>query len=99
MINATKAKLTFFSNTHGTFNKTENFLKHKINLRGFPDGLVVEKPPANEEDAGLIPGTGRSHMMTGQPSLCATTTTKTRPHPQPELHKRRHRNKKPARRN
>ena len=58
MINVMKAKLTFFSNTHGTFNKTEHLLKHKTNLRGFPDGLAVKKPPANEEDAGLIPGTG-----------------------------------------
>ena len=99
MINATKAKLTFFSNTHGTFNKTEHFLKHKTNLRGFPDGLVVKKPPVKEEDAGLIPAAGGSHMMMGQLSPCATTTAKTHPHLQPELRKRRHHNEEPAHRN
>ena len=26
----------------------------------FPGGLVVENPPANEGDVGLIPGSGRS---------------------------------------
>ena len=28
-------------------------------LNGFPDGSVVKKPPANEEEAGWIPGLGR----------------------------------------
>ena len=27
---------------------------------GFPGGLVVENPPANAGDAGLMPGLGRS---------------------------------------
>ena len=27
---------------------------------GFPDGTVVKSPPANREDMGLIPGSGRS---------------------------------------
>ena len=27
---------------------------------GFPGGLVVKNPPANAEDAGLIPGSGGS---------------------------------------
>ena len=31
-------------------------------LLGFPGGAVVENPPANEGDAGSIPGPGRSHM-------------------------------------
>ena len=37
----------------------------KINNRDsldFPDGPVVEDPPANAEDTGLIPGPGRFHM-------------------------------------
>ena len=29
---------------------------------GFPGGAVVENPPANAGDAGLIPGPGGSHM-------------------------------------
>ena len=28
----------------------------------FPSGPVVKNPSANEEDGGLIPGQGRSHM-------------------------------------
>ena len=28
--------------------------------RGFPGGAVVNNPPANARDAGLIPGSGRS---------------------------------------
>jgi len=28
----------------------------------FPGGLVVKNPPASAEDAGLIPGLGRSHI-------------------------------------
>ena len=28
----------------------------------FPGGLVVKNLPANAEDAGLIPGSGRFHM-------------------------------------
>ena len=27
---------------------------------GFPGGAVVKNPPANAEDTGLIPGSGRS---------------------------------------
>ena len=27
---------------------------------GFPGGSVVKNPPANAEDAGLMPGSGRS---------------------------------------
>ena len=35
-----------------------------ISLYGgdFPGGAVVENPPANVGDMGLIPGLGRSHM-------------------------------------
>ena len=34
---------------------------HKINrLQGLPGGSVVKTPPANAEDVGLIPGSGRS---------------------------------------
>ena len=29
----------------------------------FPGGVVVKNPPANEGDTGLIPGTGRFHML------------------------------------
>ena len=32
----------------------------KIIQVGFPGGSVVKNPPAKEEDAGLIPGSGRS---------------------------------------
>ena len=28
--------------------------------KGFPDGSVVQNPPDNAEDEGLIPGLGRS---------------------------------------
>ena len=34
----------------------------KTHLRDFPGGAVVENPPANAGDTGLIPGLGRSHM-------------------------------------
>ena len=30
---------------------------------GFPGGLVVESPPANDGDVGLIPGSGRSYIL------------------------------------
>ena len=39
------------------------FLKHFWRLiirKGFPGGIVVENPPANAGDSGLIPGSGRS---------------------------------------
>ena len=32
------------------------------NILDFPGGPVVEKPPANAEDTGSIPGLGRFHM-------------------------------------
>ena len=38
-------------------------ITHKWKLtsrRGFPGGAVVNNPPANARDAGLIPGSGRS---------------------------------------
>ena len=31
-----------------------------IHHKGFPGGSVVKNPPANAEDAGSIPGSGRS---------------------------------------
>ena len=31
-----------------------------IHHKGFPGGSVVKNPPANAEDAGFIPGLGRS---------------------------------------
>ena len=31
----------------------------------FPDGSVVKNPPANAEDTGSIPSTGRLHMPRG----------------------------------
>ena len=36
--------------------------KQELNNGGFPDGTVVENPPANAGDAGSSPGLGRSHM-------------------------------------
>ena len=42
--------------------------------RDFPDGAVVETPPASAGDTGSSPGPGRSHMAMEQLSLCATTT-------------------------
>ena len=35
---------------------------YKVKLMGFPGGAVVENPPANAGDMGLIPGPRRSHM-------------------------------------
>ena len=32
---------------------------------GFPAGLVVKNPPANEGDTGSIPDLGRSYMLQG----------------------------------
>ena len=37
--------------------------KYKINV-GFHSGLVVKNPPANAEDTGSIPGSGR-HLGVG----------------------------------
>ena len=34
----------------------------QIAFQGFPGGSVVENPPANAGDTGLIPGPERSHM-------------------------------------
>ena len=36
--------------------------RSRISVRGFPGGAVVENPPGNAGDMGLIPGPGRSHM-------------------------------------
>ena len=36
---------------------------------GFSDGPVVKSLPANEGDAGLIPGLERSHMPLGNLDL------------------------------
>ena len=35
----------------------------KIEPMDFPGGAVAKNPPANVEDMGLIPSTGRSHML------------------------------------
>ena len=40
-----------------------NFLYLKKSFRGFPGGAVIENPPANAGDMGLIPGPGRSHTL------------------------------------
>ena len=41
----------------------------------FPGGPVVQNPPYNAGDAGLIPGQGtKIPHAAGQLSLCATTT-------------------------
>ena len=36
--------------------------RHKNTSAGLSDSLVVKNPPANSGHAGLIPGSGRSHM-------------------------------------
>ena len=47
------------------FNSFRTILMNGMRYKGFPDGIVVKKPPANTEDAGgtrdtsLIPGLGR----------------------------------------
>ena len=39
---------------------------------GFPGGSVVKNSPANVEDAGLIPGSGRSPVKgNGNPLQCS----------------------------
>ena len=38
------------------------FMPFKNVLRDFPDGAVVENPPANAGDTGSSPGPGRAHM-------------------------------------
>ena len=41
-------------------------------LGGFPGGAVVKNPPANEGDAGSIPGSGRSPGAgNGNPLQCS----------------------------
>ena len=40
-----------------------NFDALKYCIRDFPGGPVVKNPPANAGDTGLIPGSGRSHML------------------------------------
>ena len=40
----------------------------------FPGGSVVENPPANAGDKGLIPCPGRSHNILEELSSRATTT-------------------------
>ena len=44
-------------------------LSHPEDIRkqsqGFPGGPVVKNPPADAQDAGSIPGPGRSHMSQG----------------------------------
>ena len=37
----------------------------RIDLEGFPGGLVVKNLPCNAGDTGSIPGLGRSHMPRG----------------------------------
>ena len=37
----------------------------KQTTRGFLGGSVVKNPPANAGDMGLIPDSGRSHMLQG----------------------------------
>ena len=75
-------------------------------MRGFPGGAVVKNPPANAGDMGSSPGLGRSHMPRSnsarapeQLSLCsrAHEPQLLKPsHLEPVLHKRSHRNEKPA---
>ena len=38
-------------------------LIQKVASGGFPGGSVVQNPPANEQDMGLISGLGGSHML------------------------------------
>ena len=44
------------------FDKIQHPFMIKTLQRGFAGGAVVENPPANAGDTGLIPGPGRSHM-------------------------------------
>ena len=47
----------------------------KLQMWDFPGGLVVENPPSNAGDAGLISSQGtRIPRAMGQLSPCATTT-------------------------
>ena len=71
----------------------------------FSGGAVVKNPPANAGDTGSSPGPGRSHMPCGatkpvhhnywgrMPQLLKPACL------EPVLHKRSHRNEKPAHRN
>ena len=48
-----------FSNTYFTLLPELSFKNTEL---GFPGGAVVENPPANAGDPGLIPDPGGSHM-------------------------------------
>ena len=61
-LQAVTVENTFFASAHNTFSKTDQILGHKISLRGFPGGAVVENLPANAGDMGSSPGLGGSHV-------------------------------------
>ena len=47
-------------------------------IRGFLDGAVVQNPPANAGDVGLIPGSGRSPGEgNGNPLQCSSLENST----------------------
>ena len=48
--------------TYRAKNKRANFTSLSGN-ESFPGGSVVKNPPANAGDTGLIPDSGRSHML------------------------------------
>ena len=46
-------------------------VKHKkVRCLDFPGGPVVESPPANVGDMGLIPGPRRFHTPWGKETMC-----------------------------
>ena len=47
----------------------------KYNHGGFPGGSVVENPPANVGDTGLIPGPGSFHMSQDEKNTDVTSGT------------------------
>ena len=67
-----------------------NYFLIKLEKKYFPGGPVVKNLPAGTGDKGSIPGLGKIPHVTGQLSLCATTT-------EPVLrNKRSHHKEKPA---
>ena len=56
-----------------------HYKKKKKSDLDFPGGPVVKNPPANAGNMGMIPGSGRFHMLEGNNCvLCTTSTEPTR---------------------
>ena len=72
-------------------------LEVRRSARDFPGGAVVKNPPANAGDMGSSPGPGRSHMPRSNKAHAPQLLNPARL--QPVLHKRSHRNEKPAHHN